>query len=490
VIVVRISASLAPSPPDGERRPRVVTGYVARLFGIPAAASSPCAPNRTREVYNVRYATNDGSEKVLDIRLIREDPEKVREGLRKVGADPALVDQVLACDEKRRALESDVSALRAQRNAGSKEIGRLKDEGEREARKAEMRVVGDRIAEIETGLNGVASEQQALMLHIPNLPDPTVPVGADDRENVVVRTIGEPRAFDFEPRPHWDIGAKLGILDIERGVKLSGSRFYVLKGQGAALQRALIAFMLDLHVRKHGYIEVYPPAVVKEHCLVGTGNLPKFGDNLYRDFEDDLWLIPTAEVPVTNLHRDEILEASQLPIRYVAYSPCFRRERMSAGRDVRGIKRGHQFDKVEMVKLCTPETSGAELHGLMDDAEDVCRALGLPYRVVQMCTGDLSFVAAIKYDIELWSPACGDGGGEWLEVSSCACFTDFQARRAGIRYRPAPGARPEFVHTLNGSGLALPRTLIAVIENGQNADGSVTVPDVLRPFMGGVERIS
>ncbi|NLI01073.1 MAG: serine--tRNA ligase [Chthonomonadales bacterium] len=426
---------------------------------------------------------------MLDIRLIREQPDFVKEGLRKVGADPALVDQVIELDARRRTLETEASSLRAQRNAGSKEIGRLKDEAEREARKAEMRAIGDRIASIEVDLKAAEADQQNLLLNIPNLPLPEVPYGADERENVVIKTVGEPRAFDFEPKPHWEIGAALGILDIERGTKLSGSRFYVLKGQGAALQRALISFMLDLHIRKHGYTEVYPPAVVKEHCLVGTGNLPKFGDNLYRDIEDDLWLVPTAEVPVTNLHREEILDASDLPIKYVAYSPCFRRERMSAGRDVRGIKRGHQFDKVEMVKLCTPETSRAELDSLIADAEDVCRALEMPYRVVQMCTGDLSFVSAIKFDLELWAPACGDEGGEWLEVSSCACFTDFQARRAGIRYRPEPGARPEFVHTINGSGLALPRTLIAVLENYQNADGSVTIPEAVRPYMGGVERI-
>ncbi len=426
---------------------------------------------------------------MLDIRLIREQPDFVKEGLRKVGADPGLVDQVLGFDARRRSLETDASSLRAQRNAGSKEIGRLKDEAEREARKAEMRAIGDRIAEIEVDLKAAEAEQQSLLLNIPNLPLPEVPYGADERENVGVRTVGEPRQFDFEPKPHWEIGANLGILDIERGTKLSGSRFYVLKGQGAALQRALIAFMLDLHIRKHGYMEVYPPAVVKEHCLVGTGNLPKFGDNLYRDIEDDLWLVPTAEVPVTNLHREEILDADALPIKYVAYSPCFRRERMSAGRDVRGIKRGHQFDKVEMVKLCRPEESRAELDTLVADAEDVCRELAIPYRVVQMCTGDLSFVSAIKFDLELWAPACGEDGGEWLEVSSCACFTDFQARRAGIRYRPEPGARPEFVHTLNGSGLALPRTLIAVLENYQNADGSVTIPDAVRPYMGGAERI-
>ena len=427
---------------------------------------------------------------MLDIRLFRDEPDQVREGLRRVGADPDLVDQVRALDERRRAVETEVTNLRAQRNAGSKEIGRLKDPAAREARMAEMRALGDRIAELEVELDRLASEQRELMLAIPNLPLPEVHYGVDERDNVVVKTVGEPRQFDFQPMPHWELGAALGILDIERGTKLSGSRFYVLRGLGAALQRALITFMLDLHIQKHGYTEVYPPALVREHCLVGTGNLPKFGDNLYRDMEEDLWLIPTAEVPVTNLHREEILEASQLPLKYVAYTPCFRREKASAGRDVRGIKRVHQFDKVEMVKICTPDTSRAELDGLVQDAEDVCKALEIPYRVVQMCTGDLSFVSAIKFDLEMWAPACGEDGGEWLEVSSCGCFTDFQARRAGIRYRPSPGARPEFVHTLNGSGLALPRTFIAVLENYQNADGSVTIPPVLRPYLGGLERIA
>jgi seryl-tRNA synthetase len=426
---------------------------------------------------------------MLDIRLIREQPELVKAGLEKVGADPQMVDQTLAFDEERRRLETEVSEMRARRNAGSKEIGRLKDEAEREARKNEMRLLGDAIAEREARLNQVNAEQQELMLSLPNLPDPEVPPGKDDRENVVVRVVGEPRSFDFTPRPHWEIGAALEILDIERGVKISGSRFYVLKGMGAALQRALITFMLDLHITQHGYTEIYPPYVVREHCLVGTGQLPKFGDNLYRDVEDDFWLIPTAEVPVTNLHRDEILEASALPLRYVSYTPCFRREKMSAGRDVRGIKRGHQFDKVEMVKLCRPEESSAELASLLDNAEDVARNLKIPYRIVQMCAGDLSFTAASKYDLELWSPACGENGGEWLEVSSCSNFHAFQARRANIRYRPEPGARPEFVHTLNGSGLALPRVMIAVLENYQNADGSVTVPEALRPYLRGLERI-
>ncbi|MCE2487826.1 MAG: serine--tRNA ligase, partial [Desulfurellaceae bacterium] len=287
------------------------------------------------------------------------------------------------------------------------------------------------------------------------------------------------------PKPHWELAEQLGIIDFERGVKISGTRFYVLKGLGARLQRALISWMLDLHIAKHGYTEVYPPVMVKEQCLVGTGNLPKFGDNLYRDVEEDFWFVPTAEVPVTNLYRDELLEADQLPIYHVAYTPCFRREKMSAGRDVRGIKRGHQFDKVEMVKFVRPETSDAELVSLVDNAEDVCRGLGVPHRVVQMCTGDLSFVAAMKYDVEMWAPGCQ----EWLEVSSCSNFRDFQARRARIRYRPARGAKPEFLHTLNGSGLALPRVFIAVLENYQQADGSVEIPAVLRPYMAGVERI-
>jgi seryl-tRNA synthetase len=426
---------------------------------------------------------------MLDIRLIREQPDQVKAGLASLGADPALVDQLLALDEDRRRTEGEVSEMRARRNSGSKEIGKAKDNEQREAMKAEMRALGDEISAGEARLKQAEADQQTLLLNIPNLPLAGVPVGADDRENIVVRNVGEPRVFDFTPKPHWELGAALGILDIERGTKISGSRFYVLKGPGAALQRALIAFMLDLHVRKHGYTEIYPPAVVKEQCLVGTGNLPKFGDNLYRDIEEDLWLIPTAEVPVTNLHREEILDGAQLPIKYVAYSPCFRREQMSAGRDVRGIKRGHQFDKVEMVKFVTPETSEAELAALVDNAEDVCRELGLAHRVIQMCTGDLSFVAAVKYDVELWAPACGDNGGEWLEVSSCSCFTDYQARRAGIRYRPAPGAKPEFVHTLNGSGLALPRTLIGVIENYQNEDGSITIPEPLRGYMGGMEKI-
>ncbi len=433
---------------------------------------------------------------MLDIRLIREKPDEVKEGLAKTGEDPCKVDQALALDDRRRRLESEVSDLRNLRNVGSKEIGRLKDEAEREARKVEMRQIGDRITEVEMQLTGVNEEQNALLLAIPNIPDPRMPIGKDDRDNVVVRYEGESfrRKFDFPPKPHWELGAELGILDIERGVKISGSRFYILKGAGAAMQRALISWFLDLHVRKHGYTEIYPPFVVKEECLYGTAQLPKFRDNQYHDVEDDLWLVPTAEVPVTNMHRDEILDGALLPLNYVAYTPCFRREKMSAGRDVRGIKRGHQFDKVEMVKLCLPEQSDAELMSLLDNAEDVCRLLQIPYRIVEVCTGDKGFANVRQFDVEILAPGCGvadDSGGtdEWLEVSSCSSFTDFQARRAGIRFRREKGSKPEFVHTLNGSGLALPRVMISVLENYQNADGSVTIPEVIRSYMGGLERI-
>jgi seryl-tRNA synthetase len=339
--------------------------------------------------------------------------------------------------------------------------------------------MGERIAAAEAAVAEAEEAFRALMLTLPNLPHPDVPVGPDDSANQIVRVEGAPPPFDFTPRPHWDIGPLLGILDFERGVKISGSRFYVLRGMGARLQRALITWMLDLHTREHGYTEIYPPAMVKGECLVGTGNLPKFADTVYRDVEEDFWWVPTAEVPVTNLYRDEILPAELLPIRHVAYSPCFRREKMSAGRDVRGIKRGHQFDKVELVKFVHPETSDEALVTLLADAEDVCRQLGFQYRVVQMCTGDLSFTAAMKFDLEIWAPGCA----EWLEVSSCSNFRDFQARRANIRFRNEKG-KPELVHTLNGSGLALPRVMIGVLENYQRADGSVEVPEVLRPYVG------
>ena len=421
---------------------------------------------------------------MLDLNYIREHPEEIKKALSDLNA-AAPVDEILRLDVRRRELLQVVESLRAQRNTVSKDIARIKDPAERQPLVDEMRQVGDRIKELEAELKGVEERLSAAQYEVPNMPAPGVPVGPDESHNIIVRTVGEPRSFDFQPLPHWDIGPALGILDFERGVKISGTRFYVLKGLGARLQRALIAWMLDLHIREHGYTEVYPPYMVAEKCLWGTGQLPKFGENLYHDVEDDLWWIPTAEVPVTNLHREEILEPGMLPLYYVAYTACFRREKMSAGRDVRGIKRGHQFDKVEMVKIVLPETSLSELDALIDNAEDVCRGLGIPHRVVQMCTGDLSFTAAAKYDVEMWAPGCG----EWLEVSSCSAFMDFQARRAGIRFRREAGAKPEFAHTLNGSGLALPRVMIAVLENYQQADGSVVVPDVLRPYMGGAEVI-
>jgi seryl-tRNA synthetase len=421
---------------------------------------------------------------MLDLNFIRERPDEVREGLRKLHLD-APIDEILEADEKRRHVLQEVEALRARRNEVSKQIGRMRDQESRQALIDEMRQVGDRIQELDDTLREIDDRLQQRLLEVPNLPHPSVPIGRDESENIVVRQEGEPRTFDFEPVPHWDLGPTLGIIDFERGVKISGTRFYVLKGAGARLQRALIAWMLDLHTQSHGYTEVLTPYLVLRDALVGTGQLPKFAENVYFDTEDDLWLIPTAEVPVTNLYREEIIPPGQLPINLVAFSSCFRREKMSAGRDVRGIKRGHQFDKVEMVKFVEQGTSEAELEKLVDNAEDVCRGLEIPHRVIQMCTGDLSFTATQKYDIEMWAPGCG----EWLEVSSCSNFGDFQARRANIRYRPDAGQKPQFVHTLNGSGLALPRVMIAVMENYQQADGSIVVPAVLRAYMGGVDVI-
>jgi len=421
---------------------------------------------------------------MLDLNFIRENPGQIKEALVKLNTD-APIGEILALDEERRALLTEAEALKHQRNVTSEKIGRMGKGEDRQALIAEMRQVGERIKALDSQVSDVEKQLEEALLLVPNMPHETVPVGKDDSENVVVRTEGEPRQFDFEPLPHWDLGPVLDIIDFDRGVKLSGTRFYVLKGLGARLQRALTTWMLDLHINEHGYTEIYPPFVVKREGMVGAAHLPKFVDNIYHDVEDDLWFIGTAEVPLTNLHRDEILSADQLPLHYVAYTPCFRREKFSAGKDTRGIKRGHQFDKVEMYKFAAADNSYEELEKMVENAEDVCRGLGIPHRVVQMCTGDLGFAAAKKYDVEMWAPGCG----EWLEVSSCSNCEAFQARRANIRYRPEPGARPEFVHTLNGSGLALPRTMIAVIENYQQADGSIVVPEVLRPYMGGAEVI-
>jgi seryl-tRNA synthetase len=424
---------------------------------------------------------------MLDIRLIREQPDIVKEAMRKLNAQ-APIDDILRLDEERRDLLQQVEGLRHRRNEVSTQVGKMKEQESRQALIDEMRGVNNQIGDLEERLREVEGRLDHAMYNVPNLPHASVPVGADESENIVLRQEGEPRTakdLGFDPRPHWEIGAALGVIDFERGVKLSGSRFYVLYGLGARLERALIDWMLDIHVSRHGYTEVYPPFVVKEECMWGAGQLPKFLDNIYRDAEDDLWLVGTAEIPLTNLHRDEILEPDDLPKKYVAYTPCFRREKFSAGRDVRGLKRGHQFDKVEMYKFTTPDTSYDELESLLDNAEDVCRALEIPHRVVQMVTGDLGFVAAKKYDVEMWAP----GIGEWLEVSSCSNCEAFQARRANVRYRPKSESKPEFVHTLNGSGLALPRTVIAILENYQQEDGSVIVPEALRSRMGGVEVI-
>ncbi len=409
---------------------------------------------------------------MLDLKFIRDNADLVKQAVSN-RHDSAPIDTVLELDEKRRSKVFELEEMRRKRKEASRE--RKQDEASIEEGRELRKIINDLEEEVRT-MDGRLEE---LLLQIPNIPQPDVPVGKDDTENKPIRSWGEPRKFDFTPRPHWELGEALGIIDFERGVKLSGSRFYVLKGLGARLQRAVIAFMLDLHTLEHGYREVYPPYMVKKECMYGAGQLPKFADNIYHDAEEDYWFVGTAEIPVTNLHRDEILSAAELPLHYAAYTACFRREKMSAGKDTRGIKRGHQFDKVEMYKFCEPEKSNEELASLTADAEDVCRKLDIPYRVVQICTGDIGFSSTKSYDLEMWAPGCQ----EWLEVSSCSNCGDFQARRANIRYRPAPDAKPRYVHTLNGSGLALPRVMISILENYQQADGTVKVPEVLQAFM-------
>jgi seryl-tRNA synthetase len=422
---------------------------------------------------------------MLDIKLIREQPDLVKAELAKTGVDPAEIDRVLEADATRRRLQHDLDDLRARRTRESKELGKASPE-QRDLKRAEMRELGDRISAGERELVEVEKAGDSMLLMLPNMPRAYLPVGAGESENKIVRTEGEPQQFTaYQALPHWELGEKLGIIDFDRGVKLSGTRFHFLVGAGARIERALIAWMLDLKTQEQGYLEVAPPLMVNTAAVIGSAHLPKFEDTMYKDKDEDFWFIPTAEVPLTNLYAREILDGGRLPIYLTAYTPCFRREKMSAGRDVRGIKRGHQFDKVEMVKVVRPETSDQELEKLVEDACEVCRRLKIAFRVIQMCTGDLGFAAAAKYDVEMWAPGCG----EWLEVSSCSNCTDFQARRAQIRYRAEKGAKPEFVHTLNGSGLGLPRTLIAVLENYQNEDGSVTIPEVLRPYMGGLDRI-
>lgn len=426
---------------------------------------------------------------MLDAKILRERPEEVLNIYRTRLFDEAaatLAEETLKLDGRRRQLLAVADELKAKRNTSSQAIGREKDAEKRAALIKDMDGVKQEIAGLDEQLATVESELERLMLQLPNIPAEGVPTGKSDAENIIAREEGQRHSFTFTPKPHWEIGEALGIIDFERGVKISGTRFYVLKGAGARLQRALISWMIDVH-QDQGYTEIYPPYMVKQACLYGTGNLPKFGDNLYRDAEEDFYFIPTAEVPVTNLYRDEILDSESLPIRHVAFSACFRREKMAAGRDTRGMKRGHQFDKVEMVRFERPEDSSAALRTLLGDAEAILKGLELPYRVVQMCTGDLSFAACEKYDLEVFSPGCN----EWLEVSSCSNFGDFQARRAQIRCKSKTDKKdkPRHVHTLNGSGLALPRTVIAILETYQQADGSVRVPKVLLPYMRGMEVI-
>jgi seryl-tRNA synthetase len=421
---------------------------------------------------------------MLDINIIREQPDVVRKSLADRQMETAPVDQILELDLQRRLTIQETESLKAQRNTVSKEIGKAKDPTERQSKIEAMRQVGERISQLDESLRKIEEELNTILAGIPNIPDARSPYGKDDSENVVLRGVGKIPEYDFEPKAHWDLGPALGIIDFEQGVKITGSRFYVLSGAGARLQRALIAWMIDLHIRQ-GYTEKYTPFMVKQQTMFSAGQLPKFEDNLYHDVEDDLWMVPTAEVPLTGLHMNDVLEEASLPLYYTAYTPCFRREKISAGRDVRGIKRGHQFDKVEMYIFCKPEESEHMLEKMCADAEQTCADLGLTYRVKLQCTGDLGFNARLTYDIEVWAPGCN----EWLEVSSVSNVGDFQARRANIKYRSTESGKLRLVHTLNGSGLGMPRTLIAVLENYQQEDGSVVVPPVLRPWMGGIEVI-
>ena len=427
--------------------------------------------------------------RLIDIEIIRNTPDILRGALALRGEDSSIVDELITMDLSRKELARKVEELRAHRNRVSKEIGASKNvdkKGESQQSndldsiRSEMRGIGDSIKSLDDELTEIEDRLRANLMMIPNIPLDSVPSGDDESSNIVLRALGEPTEFDFTPKPHWELGQELGIIDFERGTKLAGSRFFALKGLGARLERALVNWMLDTHLSDHGYTEWATPYLVKPEVMEGSGNLPKFVDNLYHDDEDDLWLIPTAEVPLTGIHRDEIIPAGELPLSYVAFAPSFRREKAAAGKDTRGIKRVHQFDKVELYKLVEPEESEGALEELLSHAERICQLLKIPYRVIEICSGDLGFQSAKTYDIEMWSP----GVAEWLEVSSCSNCWDFQSRRSMIRYRPSPEARPRYPHTLNGSGLAVPRVLIAIIENYQQSDGSFKIPDVLVPYIG------
>ncbi|MDW8052624.1 MAG: serine--tRNA ligase [Armatimonadota bacterium] len=420
---------------------------------------------------------------MLDYRLLRHEPEAVRQALLHRGYDTAILDEWLELDRRWREATTRVETLTAEQNRLSKEIPQRKKAGEDiEPLLAQLRELKAQIEQLEQEQRALEQEREAKLLLFPNIPHATTPVGTDASQNVEVRRGGQIHPMSFEPKPHWEIAEALGLIDFERGAKVSGSGFHFYTHLGARLERALINFMLDLHVREHGYIEVFPPFLVRPEVMVGTGQLPKFEEEMYRCANDPLYLIPTAEVPVTNLYRDEILSVEQLPISLVAYSPCFRREAGAAGKLTRGLQRVHQFNKVELVKFTTPETSYEEHEKLLRDAETVLQRLELPYRIMLLCTGDLGFAAAKCYDLEVWAP----GVQMWLEVSSCSNFEAFQARRANIRFRRDPKAKPEFVHTLNASGVATARLMAAILENYQQPDGSVVVPEALRPYMDGI----
>lgn len=422
---------------------------------------------------------------MIDIKKLRDEFDKTAAELARRGVEKERLEKARDLDQKRRALVGETETLKAKRNAASKEIGAIaKAGGDIAAAKEEMRKVGDRIAEIDKELAQVEVDLRETLLMIPNIPAPEIPTGMDSESNVVVKTVGEWKDPDFEIPTHIEIGEKLGMFDFPRGVKLTGTGFPIILGQGAKLQRALIQYMLDLHCQKQGYTEMLPPFVVNSDSMTGTGQLPKFAEDLYHCQIDDFWLIPTAEVPVTNFYRDDILDGKSLPIKLTAYTPCFRREAGSAGKMTRGMLRVHQFDKVEMVNFVHPDTSFAQLEILREEAEEVLKSLGLHYRVLQLCSGDMGFSAAKCYDLELWAP----GEKQWLEVSSCSCFTDYQARRLNCRFKDTDG-KTKLCHTLNGSGVALPRLVVALLEQCLNADGSVTIPEVLRPYMNGQEKL-
>jgi len=423
---------------------------------------------------------------MLDLKLIRSEPAQVKDALQKRGQDVNNIDYILEIDGKRRKIIFDSTALKQERNEVSEEIARMKKEKKDAQAKIEaMREVSARIKEMDTEIKSIEQEIQNILLEIPNMVDDSVPVGADEESNQEVRRWGNPREFDFEPKAHWDLGEKLDILDFERGAKISAARFTVLKNEGAKLERALINFMLDIHTKEHNYQEILPPFLVNAQTMVGTGQLPKFENDLFKT-SDELYLIPTAEVPLTNLHQGEILSESSLPLYYTAYSACFRREAGSYGKDIRGLIRQHQFDKVELVKISKPADSFSELEKMTQNAEVILQRLELPYRTVVLSTGDIGFSAAKTYDLEVWLPY----QEKYREISSCSNCTDFQARRANIRYREEESGKVNFVHTLNGSGIAVGRTMVAIIENFQGKDGSIIIPDALRPYMNGLQKIT